>query len=135
MALVVSMFLVQDAPGRPSVDAVVGTWRGSSVCVDRQAAPACVDEQVIYDIAPKAGVSGVVTLKADKVVDGRREEMGTLEFSADAKSDSWVTEFDTARGRALWRLDVNGKTMTGTMTLLPAKAVVRRITLRKDSKS
>ena len=33
---------------------------------------------------------------------------------------------------ALWRVTVNGAVLTGTLTLLPSRAVVRRIDLRKD---
>ena len=46
-----------EAPGQGAapVDEIVGTWRGSSVCVDRQAAPACNDEQVVYEIGASPG--------------------------------------------------------------------------------
>ena len=70
--------------------------------------------------------------KADKVVDGKRVSMGVLEFTHDAKSGSWTSEFDTPRFHALWRLTVNGAMLTGILTLVPSKAVVRKIDLRKD---
>ena len=66
------------------------------------------------------------------VVDGKRVSMGVLEFTHDAKSGSWTSEFDTPRFHALWRLTVNGAMLTGTLTLVPSKAVVRKIDLRKD---
>ena len=118
--------------GGNTVDEIVGTWSGSSVCVDRQAAPACNDEQVVYDINANAGKPDTVTVKADKVVDGKRVSMGALEFTHDAKNGSWTSEFDTPRFHALWRLTVDGAMLTGTLTLLPSKAVVRKIDLRKD---
>jgi hypothetical protein len=68
----------------------------------------------------------------DKVVDGKRMSMGVLDFSHDARSGSWTTEFETPRVHALWRLAVSGTTMTGTMMLLPSNAVARRVDLRKD---
>lgn len=110
---------------------IVGTWRGSSACVDRQAAPACTDEQVVYDIAATPGKPDTITVKADKIVDGKRVPMGVLDFSHDAKSGSWTTEIETPRVHALWRLQASGTTLVGSMTLLPSKAVVRRINLRK----
>ena len=136
-SLVVAFFLVAqfalgEALAGPS-DEIVGTWRGSSVCVDRQAAPACTDEQVIYEIGASPGQPNMVTVSADKVVDGKRVSMGVLDFTHDAKSGSWTTELETPRMHALWRLTVSGTTLTGTMTLLPFKAVVRRMALRKDT--
>ena len=81
--------------GSGTVDEIVGTWSGSSVCVDRQAAPSCNDEQVVYEINANPGKPDTVTAKADKVVDRKRVSMGTLEFAHDAKSSSWTSELDT----------------------------------------
>jgi hypothetical protein len=121
-----------EGQGGGTVDEIVGTWSGSSVCVDRQAAPACNDEQVVYDVNANPGKPNTVTVKADKVVDGKRVSMGALVFTHDAKSGSWTSGFDTPRFHALWRLTVNGAMLTGNLTLLPSKAVVRKINLRKD---
>lgn len=118
--------------GGGTVDEIVGAWSGSSVCVDRQAAPSCNDEQVVYEISANAGKPDTVTAKADKVIDGKRVSMGTLEFTHDAKSSSWTSELDTPRVHGLWRLTVKGAMLTGTLTLLPSRAVVRKIDLRKD---
>src|SRR6187549_1814569 len=76
-----------------SSDAIVGTWRGSSLCVDRKAAPACNDETVIYDITATAGKADTVTVNADKVVDGKRVTMGVLDFTRDADG-GWTTEIE-----------------------------------------
>ena len=118
--------------GTPPVDAIVGTWRGSSLCVDRQAAPACNDEQVVYEIGASPGKPNTVTVKADKVVDGKREFMGALDFSHEAKSGSWTSDFENPRVHALWRLTVTGETLKGTMVVLPSRAVVRRMDLKKE---
>jgi hypothetical protein len=114
------------------VDEIVGTWRGTSACVDRQAAPACTDEQVIYEIVASPGESDSVTVRADKVVDGKRVPMGSFDFTHEATSRSWTSELETPRMHALWRLSVSGTTLGGTLTLLPSKAVVRRVHLQKD---
>jgi hypothetical protein len=130
-------FVLAVACARPeglagSVDEIVGTWRGTSACVNRQAAPACTDEQVIYEIVASPGQPDSVTVSADKVVDGKRVSMGVLDFTREATSRSWTSQLDTPRMHALWRLSVSGATLSGTLTLLPSKAVVRRIDLRKD---
>ena len=112
---------------------IVGTWRGTSRCVDRVAAPACNDEQVIYEISATPGRESAVTVNADKVVDGKRVPMGALDFARDPKDGSWTSEFETPRVHAIWRLVVKDTAMQGTLTLLPAGTVVRRIDLKKDS--
>jgi hypothetical protein len=120
-----------EGQGGGTVEEIVGTWSGTSVCVDRQAAPACNDEQVFYEIA-SSGKPNTVLVKADKVVDGKRVSMGDLEFTHDANSGSWTSKFDTPRSHALCRLTVNGAMLTGTPILPPSKAVVRTIDLRRD---
>jgi hypothetical protein len=110
----------------------VGTWRGSSLCVDREAAPACKDEQVVYEIAANPGKPNTVTVKADKVVGGKRESMGDLEFTHEAKSGSWTSEFENPRVHVLWRLTVTGETLKGTLVALPSGAVARKMDLKKE---
>ena len=61
---------------------VLGTWRGTSTCTDRVAAPACQDETVVYDFR-RGDKTGSVVAKADKIVNGKREPMGELEFAYD----------------------------------------------------
>jgi hypothetical protein len=123
-----------EAPGQGAapVGEIVGTWRGSSLCVDRQAAPACNDEQVVYEIGASPGKPNTVTAKADKIVDGKRQSMGDLDFTHDAKSGSWTSEFENPRVHTLWRLTVDGNTLRGTMVLLPSRAQVRKMDLKKE---
>ena len=128
--LVVACVLGEASAG--PFEEIVGTWRGTSACVDRQAAPACTDEEVIYEIVVSPGRPDSVTVAADKVVDGKRVPMGSFDFTLEATSRSWTSELETPRMHALWRLSVSGTTLSGTLTLLPSKAVVRRVDLRKD---
>jgi len=133
---VVALFLTArlaqgEGQGDGPVGEIVGTWSGSSLCVDRQAAPACNDEQVVYEIKASSKPS-TVSVDADKVVDGKRVSMGVLEFTHDAKSGSWTSELDTPRVHALWRLTANGAMLTGTLTLLPSQAVARKMELRRS---
>src|SRR6476620_3464047 len=73
------------------VDEIAGTWRGTSACVDRQATPACTDEEVIYEIVASPGHRDLVTVTADKVVDGKRVPMGSLDFTHEATSRNWTS--------------------------------------------
>jgi len=113
------------------LDNLLGTWRGSSTCTDRVAAPACKDEVVIYDVR-LSDKAGVAKLAADKVVDKQRVPMGELEFVYDKGEGCWRSAFETPRAHGLWCLVVKGKEMTGTLRLLPAGSIVRRVQLRRD---
>ena len=75
-----------------------------------------------------------VTVRADKIVDGKRVLMGALDFTR-TDDGSWITEFETPRVHARWQLVVNGTAMSGTMELLPSKTVVRRIELKRVTDS
>jgi hypothetical protein len=116
----------------PSVlDDLLGTWRGSSTCTDPVAAPACRDEVVVYDVRPSEK-AGVAKLAADKVVDKKRVPMGELEFGYDKGEGCWRSELETPRVHGVWCLVVKQKEMTGTLRLLPAGPIVRRVQLRHD---
>ena len=120
-----------DRPSPSDITAIVGTWRGSSTCTDRVAAPACQDEVVVYDVR-RADKAGVVTLAADKIVDGRRLPMGELDFAYDTKEGCWRTEFQTPRVHAAWCLVVEDTRMAGTLRLLPGGETVRKVQLRRE---
>jgi hypothetical protein len=110
---------------------LLGTWRGTSTCTDRVAAPSCHDETVVYDFT--AGTkSGTVTWKADKVVDGKRLPMGEMDLAYDPGEKCWVAEFRSPSVHSRWCLTVDGTHLTGTGRLLPDKQMIRKIDARKD---
>ena len=80
----------------------LGSWTGTSLCLVRPSA--CNDEKVVYDIAEAKGGFDV---KADKVVNGERQWMGTLSCTGDETritcaipkgTFAFVREGDKARG-------------------------------------
>ena len=111
---------------------IVGSWRGTSLCVDKEHFPACKDEHVIYDVQRKASTRDTVTVRADKLVNGVREFMGEFEFSRMADS-SWAAEFQNARGHIRIVLRVRGAQMTGGLTEQPTGRRVREIALERIS--
>jgi len=111
---------------------LVGTWRGTSTCVDKAAFPACNDEVVIYVVQALGAQSDSTRLRADKVVGGAREFMGELHFG-NAGSGTWQAEIQTARYGGRWTLTVEGGQMTGTLVDLPSGRLVRRASLRRVS--
>ena len=94
---------------------LVGSWRGTSLCVDKVNYPACKDEQVIYDATRKGASADTVTLKADKIVNGAREFMGEFDFVRAADS-SWVAGLQNARVKLKIVLRVRGTQLTGALT-------------------
>ena len=110
---------------------VIGLWRGTSTCTDRVAAPACQDEQVVYEFSagPKPGT---VHWVADKIVNGRRVPMGELDMEYDKAEACWKVEFASPRTKVVWRLTVDGKQLTGTARLLPGNETVRKVDLRRQ---
>ena len=110
---------------QPANNHVVGVWRGDSVCVSDRGA--CVDEKVIYYIGASATGARAVSIRADKIVQGRAVTMGTGEWQYD--TDHHTLTWETPR--QTWLLTVAGDSIDGTLTLAD-KTVVRRMTLKRD---
>ena len=123
--------LLTAAAGDHAPSELLGTWRGTSTCTDRVAAPACRDETVVYDFTTGTK-PGRVTWKADKVVDGKREPMGEIELAYDAREKCWAAEIRSARVQSRWCLTVDGTHLTGTGRLLPGRQMIRKIDAHKD---
>src|SRR5262245_41893527 len=80
----------------PDPAQLIGTWRGTSTCTDRVAAPACQDETVVYEFT--AGPRpGTVHWAADKVVNGKREPMGEFDLVYVKAESCWKAEFTSPR--------------------------------------
>ena len=110
---------------------LIGTWRGTSLCTDRIAAPACHDETVVYHFTP-GPKAGTVHWAADKVVNGRRQPMGEFDLAYDKAEGCWNAEFSSPRVRVVWRLVVDGAQLSGTARLLPDNQTVRKVSLRRE---
>jgi hypothetical protein len=127
-----AVVLAQAAAAGSARDALLGTWRGTSRCVNREAAPACTDEQVVYDIVAAPGEADAITVKADKIVNGRREPMGDLTFHPDATTPGrYVSEIGTPPMRSQWFMSVRGDAISGGLIRLPSKTAIRALELRR----
>ena len=132
-ALILSLFLaVSSALEAQDAKAILGVWKGTSVCANREATPACRDEEVVYEFretTPPA--AGKLTLKADKVVNGEIQPMGVLDFAWDPKAGAWSCEIQT-RYHGLWSFPPpKGGELTGTLVLLPDRTIVRKVAVRR----
>ena len=110
---------------------ILGTWRGTSTCTDRVAAPACKDEVIVYDITAGAKPAEV-HWKADKIVNGERQTMGEMDLAYDMKDACWRAVFTGPRGQVVWCLSTRGAQMTGRAWLLPGKEQVRKVDAKRD---
>ena len=109
---------------------LLGDWTGESICIGNN--PSCHDEKVIYHISRSSGGADTVTLAADKIVDGKPEPMGVLEFKYDASKETLIGEFQNSRYHGLWEYTVKGNIMEGTLSLLPDKTIARRIRVTRN---
>ena len=109
----------------PPSEAIRGSWRGKSVCTDRQRAPACKDEEVLYEFTPVT--ESKVHQKADKLVDGNAVPMGELDFDYDSNGRVWKSEFESPRFHGLWTYSVAGDRLTGMLVDVPTRAVLRTV--------
>ena len=111
-------------------DRIVGTWHGTSICVDKQVDRACRDEEVVYVIDSTAGPRGPVRIQADKIVGGERQYMGTFRLTYDSTVDNWFAEL-TTRFPARWTFAVRGDSMLGDLSELPRHRRVRRVAVQR----
>jgi hypothetical protein len=89
---------------------LVGTWKGTSICQVKNSP--CHDEIAAYHIQ-KGEKPGVYRMIMNKIVNGKEEDMGVLDYAYDPASNT-LTCSDEAHNTA-WRFKVTGKTMDGTL--------------------
>ena len=113
------------APGHPTSE-LVGRWRGPSICTKADWNAACHDEDALYDF--KEGVApGHVLCKGYKMVNGKPDYMGDLDFAFDATDKAWVAEYAGPRVQSRWIFEVTGDELKGRVLLLPEKRIGRMI--------
>ena len=80
------------------------------MCVSKDTA--CHDEKVVYHIAELPDKPGLFSVGADKIVDGKAINIGTLEFRYDEDVHVLVGEYSQGK----WRLNATGEEIDGTLT-------------------
>jgi hypothetical protein len=114
-------------------ETLLGTWTGTSRCVNKKQYPSCNDETVIYRFAASPSGTSSTLLTADKLVDGKPQTMGVMEFTFDPALHAWVSEFRTSRFHAVWTLALgrDDKVLTGTLVELPSPTLIREISVTR----
>jgi hypothetical protein len=116
------------SPAQAQESPILGSWHGTSTCVDKVKFSACTDEEVIYDVTTARG--DTVTLRADKVVNGARVFMNESQFVRGADG-SWIAELETPQYHLRVVISVEGDVMKGRVMTLPDQVLVRRMSLRR----
>ncbi len=109
-----------------SLSAIVGTWRGHSVCLVKPSA--CTDEESVYRISIVNRGTAAVAIEANKVVDGKEVRMGVTECSYDLEKHRITC---TLPNENTLTFAVAGERLTGTMTLKDGTRW-RTVTLQKS---
>ena len=113
-----------------SLSKVLGDWEGESVCVDKNR-PACRNEHVVYHITKKDGGADSVSIQADKIVNGKPEDMGTLDCKHNAAKSTLTCEFTVNTTHGVFEFTIRGDEMEGTLKLLPSGTRGRKINVKK----
>jgi hypothetical protein len=99
MRFLIVFFLATSAFGASPGDRLIGEWRGTSICTDREHAPACKDETTRYVVAAKPDAKDTYHMAADKLVAGSWQSMGEFDLVYSAKDATWTYDFKTRDGR------------------------------------
>ena len=127
--------LATDAFGqeqKSDISKLVGDWTGESICANKEKFPACKDEHVVYTIKLTPNKTDSVTLTMDKIVDGKRENMGEGDFVYDQKKQTLVSEYKNSRVHLTIEFVVKGETIEGIVAELPERTLVRNIKVKKN---
>lgn len=113
--------------------AILGRWRGQSICVKGEFNSACNDEQVIYIFEPSAAGGRAITVHAFKIVNGVPESMGDLEMAPDSVPMQWSGEFANTRVHIRLTFIVAGDSLRGRMEDVLDGRVRRNMAAVRDS--
>jgi hypothetical protein len=98
--------------GKNSVaQSIEGIWKGTSLCQLKNSP--CHDETVVYHIAKDSSGNSYQVI-ANKIVDGKEDYMGTINFTYNAAQKAFVSV--DGLGSAKWEFKITGNTMKGTLT-------------------
>jgi len=117
-------------PATAQTPSIAGDWSGESICVGEVGA--CHDEQVVYHFTVSKADPQKFTLAADKIVNGKPEPMGEIDFAYDAANHILTGEFQNSRTHLLFQYTVKGNMMWGTLMSLPERRVGRQIRVTKS---
>lgn len=87
---------------------VIGIWKGTSICQVKNSP--CHDEIVVYHIT-QVKTSDTFNIAANKIVNGKEEEMGIISCTLDRKNKKLLS----SSHNGLWTFNLNGMALDGTL--------------------
>ena len=104
---------------------VLGKWKGESLCMVKPSA--CHDETVVYEITAPSGAKDKLVMNADKIVEGKPVNMGSLDCKY---ADAPYSITCDVPGRGVWSFTVEGDVMTGMLKLSDG-TVFRKVSTKR----
>jgi len=90
------------------LESFIGTWKGTSLCQVKNSP--CHDEIVVYFIT-KGNSPDSCVMNANKIVNGKEEEMGTLYFRFDKTNNEIVSTAPNTE----WKFKLRDGKLEGTL--------------------
>ena len=131
VALLMWLLVTAAAPAKAPKNEILGTWRGTSLCTKIPGNESCHDETVLYEFTDVPNSPDSVHVNALKMVNGKFESMGEIDFRYEPARHRWTSEFSTRRGHAVWVFWVRGNAVTGKLHELPDSTVTRNVSARR----
>jgi hypothetical protein len=102
---------------------ITGTWAGESKCTVPSSP--CHDEHVVYEIKREGKDADDYSIDAYKIVDSKRNFMGTLQCRFPVTSGA--LQCIGRRPDDIWTFTVSGDHMSGTLTIGADKQLFRKV--------
>jgi hypothetical protein len=115
--------IAQTSPSSAEERTLIGDWRGDSICVVRESA--CHDEKALYHVQ-KSDQPGRFLIQADKIVEGKPVNMGSIDCTYSQQTHVLSCEFEKGK----LSLKLQGVHLEGSMNLSDG-TLWRNITLQK----
>jgi hypothetical protein len=120
---IIAIIALRNATFAQDESHLTGNWKGESICQVKNSP--CNDESVIYHIT-KGNEAGRFIVNADKIIDGKALNMGTLDFNYEKENKTLVCTFKNGT----FKFIIAGNKMEGTL-VTSDKILFRRISLVK----
>jgi hypothetical protein len=108
--LVISSIISHAQTNRHDDSLLIGTWKGTSICQVKSSP--CNDEIAVYHIS-KGEKPNTYHMLMNKVVNGKEEEMGTLDYDFDVTKQTLY--YQDHQRNAAWNFKVDNHRMDGTL--------------------
>ena len=105
---------------------IEGIWKGTSICQIENSS--CHDEQVVYHISKDTRLNNFQVI-ANKIVDGKEDYMGTLNFIYDAQKETFICVDEVRKAR--WEFQKKGEQMSGK--LIYKNELYRLVSIKKEN--